>query len=132
MKSFVLPILALPFAAPAVPVLAQAQLISSAAYTDGTYTGPSANAYYGNIQLVVVIQGGRIAGFRLLDYPSHTGTSQAINQQALPTLAQEVLTAQSDQVDVVSGATLSSEAFLRSLSGALRQATGNVKAPLGQ
>ena len=133
MKSLVLSMLALPLAAAPFSVLAQAQPIASAAYADGAYTGPSANAYYGNIQLVVVIQGGRIAHFRLLDYPSHTGTSRAINQQALPILAQEVLTAQSSQVDFVSGATLTSEAFLQSLSGALHQAGGGgSRAPIGQ
>jgi uncharacterized protein with FMN-binding domain len=112
--------------------LAQVLPMARGAYTDGTYTGPSANAYYGNIQLVVIVQGGRIASFRLLDYPSHTGTSQEINRQALPMLAQEVLTAQSDRIDFISGATLSSEAFLQSLSGALRQATGDGKAPISR
>ena len=86
---------------------------------DGTYTGQSANAYYGDIQVQVVIQNGAITGFRLMSYPSHTGTSIAINRQALPILAQEVITAQSTQVDIVSGATLSSEAFLRSVESAL-------------
>lgn len=86
---------------------------------DGTYTGQSADAYYGNIQVQVVVQNGAIAGFKLMSYPSHTGTSIAINRQALPILAQEVIAAQSAQVDFVSGATLSSEAFLRSVASAL-------------
>ena len=88
---------------------------------DGTYTGQSANAYYGDIQVQVVIQNGAIAGFRLMSYPSHTGTSIAINRQALPVLAQEIIASQSTQVDTVSGATLSSEAFLRSVASALQQ-----------
>lgn len=86
---------------------------------DGTYTGHSENAYYGDIQVQVVVQNNAIVGFKLLNYPSHTGTSIAINQQALPILAQEVVAAQSAQVDTVSGATLSSEAFLRSIASAL-------------
>jgi uncharacterized protein with FMN-binding domain len=124
MKSFVLSMFTLPAVLAGTPVFAQAQVqpVAATGYADGTYTGPSANAYYGNVQLAVIIQGGRITGFRLLDYPSHTGTSQRINQQALPMLAQEVLTAQSGQVDFISGATLSSEAFVQSVGGALSQA----------
>lgn len=128
MKALFLPLLALPLAA--APVSVSAQSTVELSYADGTFTGPSANAYYGNIRLAVIVAGGRIAGFRLLDYPSHTGTSLEINRQALPMLAQEVLTAQTDQVDTISGATLSSEAFLRSLAGALLQAEGgSLRAP---
>ena len=106
---------AMPIAtATAIPVAA-----TQPKFADGTYTGASASAYYGNIQVQVVIQGGAIAGFKLLDYPSHTGTSVAINRQALPILAQEVIAAQSAQVDFVSGATLSSDAFLKSVASAL-------------
>ena len=92
---------------------------SQGIFADGTYTGQSADAYYGNIQVQVVIQHGAIAGFKLLNYPDHTGTSIAINREALPILAQEIISAQSTQVDFVSGATLSSEAFLRSVASAL-------------
>ncbi|MEO9229709.1 MAG: FMN-binding protein [Devosia sp.] len=130
MKLIALSILGLvsPFALVA-PVGAAAQVVSTtpglaaatqAKFADGTFTGVSASAYYGNIKVQVVVQGGLIAGFKLLDYPSHTGTSVAINRQALPILAQEVIAAQSVQVDFVSGATLSSDAFLRSVGSALK------------
>ena len=85
--------------------------------------GPSASAYYGNVQLKVTIKNGQVVGFSLLDYPRHTSTSEAINRQALPMLAQEVLTAQSGSVNIISGATLSSEAFAQSVSGALAAAS---------
>ena len=107
----------------AIPLLSYVAPVSAApsqaSIADGTYTGQSADAYYGNVQVQVVIQHGAIAGFKLLSYPSHTRTSIAINRQALPILAQEVISAQSVQVDTVSGATLSSEAFLRSVASAL-------------
>lgn len=101
-------------AAPATPAA-----IVQAKFTDGTYTGQSAYAYWGNVQVQVKVQGGQIAGFTLLDYPRHTGTSISINRQALPILAQEVIDAQSAQVSFVSGATLSSQAFLQSVASAL-------------
>ncbi len=91
-------------------------------YKDGTYAGVSADAYYGTVQVAAVISGGRLADVRILDYPQDRGTSRMINQQAMPTLVQEALTAQSAHVDGVSGATDSSGAFRTSLASALAQA----------
>jgi uncharacterized protein with FMN-binding domain len=50
------------------------------------------------------------------------GSSRYINSQALPLLKQEVMAADSANVDTISGATLTSEAYIRSLSSALQQA----------
>jgi uncharacterized protein with FMN-binding domain len=91
-------------------------------YSDGTYTGPVTDAYYGNMQVQAVVSGGKLSGVRILQYPNDRGTSIAINGQALPMLQSEVVAAQSANVDIISGATLSSEAFIRSLSGAISKA----------
>ena len=91
-------------------------------YADGSYTGPVTDAYYGLIQIQAIVQGGRLAGIKVLQYPSDRRTSIAINHQALPMLRSEVVAAQSAKVDIISGATLTSEAFIKSLGGALRQA----------
>ena len=48
----------------------------------------------------------------------------AINSYALPQLATEVVRAQSASVNIVSGATLTSEAYTRSVAAALAQANG--------
>lgn len=92
------------------------------AYTDGTFTGPVVDAYYGPIQIQAIVKGGRLTAIKVLQYPSDRRTSVYINRQALPLLRDEVIAAQSAQVDVVSGATLTSEAFIRSLDAALRTA----------
>jgi uncharacterized protein with FMN-binding domain len=56
-------------------------------------------------------------------YPNHTDRSIFINQQALPYLTQEVLTAQfNPNIDMVGGATATSYAFAQSLQAALIQA----------
>jgi len=55
-------------------------------------------------------------------YPNHTGRSIYINQTALPWLIQEVMKAQSANVNMISGATFSSQAFLGSVQGALTAA----------
>lgn len=91
---------------------------------DGTYTGPAANAYYGNVQIQAIVQNGRITALRALQYPSDRRTSLFINSQALPMLRDEVIAAQSARVDIISGATLTSRAFIRSLSQALQRAQG--------
>jgi uncharacterized protein with FMN-binding domain len=95
---------------------------NSHTYRDGTYTGPPVDAYYGLLQVQAQIQGGRIVSINVLQYPSDNGTSRYINSQALPFLESEVIQAQSVFVNMVSGATLSSNAFLRSTYAALRQA----------
>jgi uncharacterized protein with FMN-binding domain len=93
-------------------------------YRDGTYTGPSVNAFYGQVQVRVVISGGRIKSVTFLNYPSDRRTSVRINTFAVPYLQSEAIQAQSANVDVISGATLTSEAFMISLQSALDNARG--------
>jgi uncharacterized protein with FMN-binding domain len=91
-------------------------------YRDGSYTGNSADAYYGNIQVKAIISGGKITDVQFLDYPQDRGTSVRINTAAMPYLKQEAIQAQNANVDIVSGATDSSRAFIESLTNALSQA----------
>jgi len=55
-------------------------------------------------------------------YPNHTDRSVFINQQALPILVQETIRAQSGRIDLVSGATDTSDAFDQSLQSAILKA----------
>jgi uncharacterized protein with FMN-binding domain len=56
-------------------------------------------------------------------YPNHTDRSVFINQQALPMLVQEVLAAQfTGGINMISGASNTSDAFIQSLQSALAQA----------
>jgi uncharacterized protein with FMN-binding domain len=91
-------------------------------YKNGTYNGPEADAYYGLVQVQVVIQNGKIADVKFLDYPHDRRTSQEINAQAMPWLTQEAIQAQSANINIISGATLTSEAFANSLQSALTSA----------
>lgn len=92
-------------------------------YKDGTYTGDTADAFYGNIQVQVVISGGKITDVIFLQYPSDRNTSVYINSQAMPLLKKEAIQAQSANVSGVSGASASSGAFTQSLQSALNQAS---------
>ncbi len=90
----------------AVPTAAVASQVGL--YKNGTFTGPSVNVFYGNVQVQVVVQNGKIANVQFLDYPHDRRTSQRINDQVMPWLTQEAIQAQSASVDLISGATLTS------------------------
>jgi uncharacterized protein with FMN-binding domain len=77
---------------------------------------------YGLVQVRVTIQAGRISDVKFLEYPSDRRTSQQINDIAMPYLQQEALQSQSANVDIISGATLTSEGFAMSLQSALASA----------
>ena len=101
-----------------------------------TITGPSAQAgRWGDVQVTLVVRKTtttvnshktvkrRIVGVGTPVYPDHTGRSIFINQQALPILEQEVLQAQfNPNIEMVSGATYTSNGFAESLQAALLKA----------
>jgi uncharacterized protein with FMN-binding domain len=65
----------------------------------------------------------KITSVRVPVYPNHTDRSVFINQQALPMLEQEALSAQfTGNVQMISGASDTSDAFIQSLQGALSAA----------
>ncbi len=102
-----------------VPTPAPVVVKPKGKYKDGTYTGNSVDAYYGNVQVQAVISGGKLADINILDYPQDRNTSRYINSQALPMLKDEAIQAQSANIDAVSGASATSPAFIESLSSAL-------------
>lgn len=91
-------------------------------YRDGTYTGDATDAFYGNIQIAATFHSGKLTDVQFLQYPNDRGRSIAINTYAMPILRQEAIQAQSADVDIVSGATDSSRAFMESLQSALIKA----------
>lgn len=92
------------------------------AYRDGNYTGMQADAQWGTVEVVAVITNGQLSDVQFATYPNHRNRSKEINAQAMPILAQEAIQSQQADVDIVSGATDTSEAFIQSLSSALSQA----------
>ena len=111
-----------PTVVPASPTAAPASPTAAGQYKDGQFTGPTVDAFYGYVQVQAVIQGGQIADVKFLQYPSDRQTSRRINSIAMPYLTQEAVQAQSANVDIVSGATLTSQAFAESLQAALQSA----------
>lgn len=97
-------------------------VLNNSKYKDGSYSGSVEDAYYGNMQVQVIVTGGKITDVKPLSYPNDNRTSLRINTIAFPMLRDEVIAAQSAQIDLVSGASESSPAFVRSLTNALAQA----------
>jgi uncharacterized protein with FMN-binding domain len=95
---------------------------STGQYKNGTYTGSAANAYYGTLQVKAVIQNGKITDVQFLQSPHDQQESIEVNQDAMPKLKQEAIQSQSSNVDIITGATQSSQAFKESLASALTQA----------
>lgn len=94
---------------------------ASAAGAHRTVTGQTADTPYGPVQVAVVVSGRRISDVRPLQLPQGTGQDIAIDNYAVPQLIQETLSAQSAQIDMVSGATYTSQGYLESLQSALDQ-----------
>jgi len=95
-------------------------------------TGPQAAAdRWGFVQVVLTVRKTtitvgakttvtrKITAISIPVYPDHTDRSVYISHQALPYLMQEALKAQSATIQMVSGASNSSEAYIQSLQAAL-------------
>ncbi|MFD7733890.1 FMN-binding protein [Kitasatospora phosalacinea] len=87
-----------------------------------TVTGSAVDTRYGPVQVKVTMAGGRISGIDVIQYPTRDRRDQEINEYAIPVLNQEAIAAQSADIDVVSGATYTSDGYTRSLQSALDQA----------
>jgi uncharacterized protein with FMN-binding domain len=91
-------------------------------YKDGQYTGQDFQNQFGDTQVKVTISGGRITDVQALQLPFDRQRSAEISQYAAPQLHDEVLQAQSAQIDTLSGATYTSDAYAQSVQSALDKA----------
>lgn len=88
----------------------------------GTYTGAAVSTRWGPVQVEVTVVDGVITAATAVEYPTGNHRDQQINAYAIPRLEQETVDAQSTAVDMVSGATVTSRGYVRSLQDALDQA----------
>lgn len=86
---------------------------------DGTYVGAADSNRWGTVQVQAVYSGGQLVDVQILSYPDGDSKSVRINQRALPTLINEAVSAQSAQVNTVSGATYTSNSYKASLQSAI-------------
>ena len=88
----------------------------------GAVTGTTATTRWGPVQVRATVVGGRITAVDVLQQPDGNHKDQEINADAVPELVSETLDAQSAHIDMVSGATVTSDGYVESLQSALDQA----------
>jgi uncharacterized protein with FMN-binding domain len=84
---------------------------------DGVFKGDAVKNVYGTIQVSIKIENGEITAAEAT-YPT-TGDSATINPPAITELKQSTLKEQNADVAAVSGATFTSESYVKSLQAAL-------------
>ena len=90
--------------------------------SSNTVLGSAVDTRWGPVQVQLSIAGHKVVGVKTPQYPNHKQRSQEINTRALPLYRDEVLTLQSAQIDVVSGATDTWSGYALSLQAALDDA----------
>ena len=95
----------------------QAPATTAPAAINGTFTGPSVNVNYGNVQVKITVVNGRITDAVAIKAP--TGKNDRYTNMAVPVLKQQTLKAQSANIQGVSGASYTSYGWFTSLQGAI-------------
>ncbi|MEA2254611.1 MAG: hypothetical protein QOG35_656 [Solirubrobacteraceae bacterium] len=89
-----------------------------------TARGPLMSTPFSVIQVEATLTHGRLTGVRTVYLTGDGPHTEALNARAEPILRREALRAGSADVDVVSGATFTSESWKRSLQAAIDSARG--------
>lgn len=89
---------------------------------DGSYTGTAENTPYGPVQVSATVSGGKLTDVTVLQVPDNGRYEDQIVSIALPMLHSEAISKQSANIDIVSGATFTSQGYSQSLQSALDQA----------
>jgi uncharacterized protein with FMN-binding domain len=87
----------------------------------GSFTGKPISTPYGTMQVAAVLSKGKLTDVRVLR-ETDGGRSHQIDAGAIPVLRSEALSAHGANIDVVSGATFTSEGYAKSLQSALDKA----------
>jgi uncharacterized protein with FMN-binding domain len=87
-----------------------------------TYTGAAADTRYGPVQVQITVTNGKVVKATAVEYPMQDPRDAEINAYAIPRLQSETVSASSARIDMVSGATYTSEGYIQSLQSALDRA----------
>ena len=88
----------------------------------GTFDGDPVVTRFGLVQVRITIADGRIGSVEAIQLPNRDRHDQLINERAVPILNAEAVEAQSAQVELVSGATLTWQGYTQSLQPAIDRA----------
>ena len=92
---------------------------SSNSSASGTYKGNTVQTRFGPVQVQITVANGKITDVTALQLTNTDGKSIQISNRAAPLLRSKVLAAQSANVQTISGATITSDAYLTSLQAAI-------------
>ena len=106
--------------ATASPAATQTTAPVTTTVKDGTFTGPSVNVNYGNVQVMITVSNGKITDAVAVKAPK--GKNDRYTNMAVPILKQQTLQAQSANIQGASGASYTSYGWFKSLQGAMAQA----------
>jgi uncharacterized protein with FMN-binding domain len=101
------------------PTPSAASPSTSSATATKTVTGTSVDTRWGPVQVKITAVNGKITSAQAVDYPQNNSRDQEINSVAIPQLQQETINASSANIDMVSGATYTSQGYIQSLQSAL-------------
>ncbi len=117
-------------AAPATPATASATTKATPTQTPtaapattaatGVFTGDVVNVRYGNVQVKITVENGKITDAQAVQAPS--GRNDRWTQMAVPILREQTLQAQSANINGASGASFTSYGWYTSLASALAKA----------
>ncbi|MBI4220918.1 MAG: FMN-binding protein [Chloroflexi bacterium] len=111
-----------PSPSPVRPVARVPTLFDGSSFRDGAFTGKEIRTTYGTMQVQVVMKDGRIADVTPVQIPTRTGTSASISEKTVPTYVAQAIASEDWDVDLITGATVTWEAFKRAMVYALRAA----------
>jgi len=134
-KSIIILLTVAALALPLVDATAATRATTKKIVVSKRFTGSLASVQqWGSLQVTIVVRKTttitgtkkkvtrKLTAVSVPTYPNHTDRSIYINQTALPILKAEALRAQSANINMVSGATDSSDAFAQSLQSAILKA----------
>ncbi len=85
----------------------------------GRFDGQTIDTRYGPVQVQITLAGGRLTDVSALQLPQDASHSQELSSYAAPILRQEAIRAGNAKINIVSGATYTSDGYAQSLQSAL-------------
>jgi uncharacterized protein with FMN-binding domain len=89
-----------------------------------TVRGDAINTRFGPVQVQITVANGKMTAVQAIVYPQENSRDQEINSYAIPQLNAEAAQAGNANIDMVSGATYTSDGYINSLQSALDRING--------
>ncbi len=95
---------------------------SSPAKPSGTFTGANVGTEYGDVRVQITVKKGKITKSQAIAYPKSSPKSVSLSGRAVPALGTQAVEVQSAKIDLISGATSTSQGYTKSLQSAIDKA----------